>query len=410
MKDALAKLSAAGHVAYIVGGSVRDFLLGRAVKDHDIATSASPDELEALFPDAIAVGKAFGVLKIPLRTPGAPEFMEIATFREDLEYRDHRHPVAVRFAGASEDSRRRDFTVNALYFDPASHKILDWVGGLEDLKSKTLRAIGLPGDRFKEDALRLLRAVRFATSLGFEIEPDTARAIELRASLITKISVERIRDELTRMLQGPGPARAIELFDKFGLRAMTLPEITLMRKSPGAWKQTLAVLDRLRRNEKYLTVELAWAALLHQIEDLEVVRKAAERMRLSSDEVDTIVAILSDLPKPREAFRMREATLRRLVREPHFDEVLRLHRAVAMAGDGNLAHYEFCHGLYGEWEKLRAEGGEHKLLTGADLVQLGLSPGPRFTEILRAVEDQVLEKKIQTKEQALEYVVGKFVR
>jgi len=412
---------------------VRDFILGVPSKDHDIATSADPDELCRLFPNAVTVGKAFGVIKVPLGGEG-PEFLEIATFREDLEYRDHRHPKAVRFSGPQEDARRRDFTINALYYDPKTSRILDSTGGMEDLKRGVVRAIGVADERFREDALRLLRAIRFATQFGFALDPATAEAIRARSKLIAKISPERIREELTRMWMGPRPAESLELLSKQSLLTYVLPELDHLHglKQPvgaygesDAWKSLLRTLRVLAKQSPARSSRLAWAAILSDIGKPKAARKSAgknfnehetmgaamaaeivARLKFSRADGDQIVAMILDHLKFREVFSMREATLERFVREPHFEEMLALHKAQATASDGNLAFYEFC--AY-RLAAARTASAEPRLIDGKDLIQLGLMPGKEFSEILRAVEDLALERKLRTKEEALEYIVKHFV-
>lgn len=436
VRATLSKLDDAGFVGFIVGGSVRDFLLGRATKDYDIATNARTEELERIFPDALEVGKAFGVFKVPVAGPDAStEIVEVATFREDLEYRDHRHPIGVKFAGPEEDARRRDFTVNALFYDPKTQRVLDCVGGLDDLASKTLRAIGDPAKRFKEDALRLLRAVRFTHALGFRLDDATQAAVQAQARLIQKISPERIRDELTRMLLGPAPDAAVRRLSELDLLGFILPEVELLKKTEqptyvqhNLWLHTLHVLEICAAQNPTRSVPLAWAALLQEIgkpvawrksgeksfvgHDQEAAAAAAkigERLKFSREEIDRLVFLVRDHLKLREVFNMREATLQRLIREPHFGDLLALHRAAASATDGNHACWEFARSRHQEF--LRSPPPDAaKILTGEDLIALGLTPGPRFSEILRTVEDHVLERRITSKEQALEYVLQHFVK
>jgi tRNA nucleotidyltransferase/poly(A) polymerase len=415
VRAAIQRLDEAGHVAYVVGGSVRDFLLKRASKDHDIATSATPDELCELFPDAVTVGKAFGVLKVPVRETG--ELLEIATFREDLEYKDHRHPEGVRFSGPHEDARRRDFTINALFYDFKTQRILDAANGVDDLRAKVIRAIGEPALRFREDALRLLRAVRFATTLEFTIEKETEAAIVSKAKLISHVSGERIRDELTRMLTGPHPDLALETLARLGLLKPVLTEVALVQEfrdaSNDLWGITLRTLRALAKNRPGRSAELSWAAALMEIgKPVEadcgvLVRSIGHRLKFPRNEIDRVVSLVENLPKFNEVFKMREATLERFVREPWFDELLELHRAAALATDGNLAYYEFCRHRY---EQTLTAEVPTKLIDGKDLIQLGFRPGPEFSEILRVVEDLALERKLVSKDQALEFVINKFVR
>jgi poly(A) polymerase len=437
VKDALQRLDEAGHVAYVVGGSVRDFLLRRESKDHDIATSAGPDELCALFPRALTVGKAFGVIKVPC---GA-ELLEVATFREDLDYSDHRHPKGVRFSGPVEDARRRDFTINALFYDPKTSRILDSVKGMEDLKNGVVRAIGDAPKRFQEDALRLLRAVRFATRLGFEIDPETYAAIRGRAKLILKISAERIRDELTLMMTGPNPDVSITMLSELGLLQHVLPELESLRglpqpgmasesgKSSDVWTHTVRAIGLLARFAPQRTPSLAWAALLHdvgkpvaakrsggknfnghELDGARLARAIAIRLKMPRDQVETIASMLEVHLKFKDVFQMREATLQRFVQQTGFEELLALHKADALATDGNLAFYEFCASRLTAMKAGRAALVPPRLIDGTDLIQLGFYPGPRFSEILRTVEDLALEHKLGTKEEALEYVVRHFVK
>jgi poly(A) polymerase len=434
VREALQRLDEAGHVAYVVGGSVRDFLLERETKDHDIATSAKPDELMELFPNAITVGKAFGVLKIPV--DGAP-VLEIATFREDLDYRDHRRPRGVLFAGPLEDAQRRDFTVNGIYYDHKTGRVLDSVGGMDDLKNRIIRAIGVPAERFKEDALRLLRAVRFATTLGFEIDPATADAVRARAQFVTHVSGERVRDELELVLTGPRPDEAFKLLMTLGLLRHLLPELDRLKgveQSPlyhpegDVWKHTLKAMACLARQNPVRRATLAWGTLLHDVGKPVAARRSGgrnfkhhetdgshiaaavcERMKLARADTERVVALIEDHLKFKDVFQMREATLQRLIREPHFEELLALHKADATASDGNLAYYEFCSARL-EARRKAPSPEAPRLIDGEDLIQLGLSPGPEFSRILRVVEDLAYEKKLKSKEQALEYVVLHFVK
>lgn len=411
---------------------MRDFLLGREPKDHDIATSASPDEIQALFLDAVTVGKAFGVLKVPVREQNVPP-LEIASFREDLDYEDHRHPKKIKLSGPAEDAARRDFSVNALFFDPKSSRILDTVGGYEDLKIGVIRAIGRPDERFREDALRLLRAIRLSVALGFGIEKTTSDALKQRARLITRISFERVRDELTHLFVGPHPDRGLLALHEFGLLNFVLPELENLRKLKAEgdpWKHALRVVARVAEQNQKRSEALAWAAVLHDIgkpivfrktggrnfqshelESADAVREVGLRLKFSSEQVDRTAAIVGDHLKFRGAFQMREATLQRFIREPHFEELLAFHRADATVSDGNLATYEFCHS---RWLEMKAKGKNAdlkfmKLVDGKDLIQMGFSPGPEFSGILRKIDDLTLEGKLTSKDEALEYVLKNFV-
>ncbi len=424
VRATLLKLHENGHVAYLVGGCVRDFLLHRPVKDHDIATSAKPDELMTLFPEGITVGIQFGVLKVP-DPERAGEMIEVASFREDLEYRDHRHPVSVRFAGILEDARRRDFTVNALYFDLKESRVLDCVGGVDDLKAKVIRAIGVPSDRFKEDALRLIRAIRFSRALGFEIESKTLVAVETRAKLIQKISGERVREEMGRIFTGPEPSRALQTMRKTGLFQACFPELNCLisldprvdQTEEEIWARTLLTLEKLSPEIRAAHPVLGWIALLQEVgklsqkpvipehweaESAAVASVLGERLRFSGADLEFMRFCLLDQRKFRSVFSMREATLLRWIREPYFPVLLEFHRASALAQDGNLTYFEFCKS---RWVLDQSRPKEPKWLTGQDLIEMGLKPGPYFSLILREVEDLGIEGKIRSKEHAIEHAL-----
>lgn len=409
VKKVIEKIRRSGHVAYVVGGSVRDFLLGRKAKDPDIATDALPDQICEIFPHAITVGKSFGVLKIPL-SDSEERCVEVATFRKEDDYKDHRHPTHIEFSGPEEDAQRRDFTVNALFYDPQTSRILDAVGGIEDIKAGVIRAIGQPADRFDEDALRLLRAVRFTVNLGFRMDLGTQEAVLSKSKLIRKISVERIKEELDSMWLGPHPDQALLLLSELDLRRWVLPELDILRGV--AWKKTLKAFAKLAARETSgRSLALSWAALLlrfGKIESVDVAKKLCDRLKFSHSLAQQVQSILEMQGKFREVFQMREATLIRLIKEPGFEEALKLHAVDALVTDGNLAFFEFCHSRKNQ---LQQEGnGFIKLLSGEDLIQMGFSPGRQFAEILRAVEDLTMEKKLTTKEQALEFVLHHFVR
>jgi poly(A) polymerase len=379
------------------------------------------------------VGKAFGVIKVPVDH----RVLEVATFREDLEYTDYRHPKGVRFGGPAEDARRRDFTVNALFYDPKTGRILDSVNGMDDLKARVIRAIGDPEERFREDALRLLRAVRFATRLGFAIEAATAAAVQSRAKLITKVSAERVRDELTLTWTGPSPDEGLRLLSDLGLLHHVLPELEGLKGLPqpgmaqgsDVWSHTLKAVGTLARMAPKASPSLAWAVVLHdvgkpvaarrsggknfnghELDAAKLARAIAMRLKMPRDEVEAIASLVEDHLKFKDVFQMREATLQRFVQQPNFEELLMLHKADAIATDGNLAFYEFCASRLAAVKSGAAAAAPPRLIDGTDLIQLGIKPGPGFSEILRAVEDLALEHQLNTKEEALEYVLRHFVK
>ena len=416
------RLRQAGHEAYLAGGCVRDLLLGRPPRDWDVATAATPDEVLALWPDALTVGKAFGVVVV---RDGTVQ-VEVATFRAESGYADGRHPDAVTFTTAEADARRRDFTVNAMFLDPVSGEVLDYVGGREDLARRLIRAVGDPRGRFAEDHLRMLRAVRFAAELDFDLDPATAEAIGDLAGRITSVSGERVSAELERILTAhpAGRRRGMELADRLGLLAVLLPEVAATRgtEQPAAYHpegdvfvHTLECLARLREP----TYELALAALLHDVGKPatcrvrkgrltfyghaklgeEMAGAVCRRLRLSTfarQRVEWLVRrhmMLANWPE------LRVAKLKRLFAEPGFEELAELWRADALASGGTAEGYEALMARYriAQEETVRPE----PLVTGRDLIAMGLEPGPRFGPILDAVYDAQLEGEVTTREEAL---------
>lgn len=417
------RLKSKGFEAYLAGGCVRDRLRGVEPKDFDIATSATPDQIRATFPKTVPVGAAFGViLVIESETP-----FEVATFRSDGKYADGRRPGEVKFTNVEEDAKRRDFTVNGLYMDVESQKVLDFVGGAEDLKRKLIRTIGNPADRFLEDHLRMLRAIRFAVQLEFEIDPATLEAVKKHASLITKVSQERIRDELSKTITSGNPARGIRLLDETGLLKLILPEMELLKgvEQPMQYHpegdvfiHTLLLMEKLSHPE----LELAMGALLHDIAKPQTFERAPDRIRFhghdvlgakmardickrlafSNHQTDLIASLVQEHLRFKDAFQMRVSTLKRFLSLERMDLHLELHRIDCLSSHGDLKAYEFCKE---KWKELQAEPPPPlRLVNGQDLLDLGLKAGPDFTTILRQVEDATLEGTVKTREDALRYL------
>lgn len=419
------RLRERGKQAFYVGGCVRDRLLGIESNDYDVATDAEPDEVERLFPGAQAVGKSFGVILV--KEEGV--VVEVATFRKDLDYRDGRRPEAVAFTtSAEEDVERRDFTINGLLWDPIDERLLDYVGGRADLDRKIIRAIGDPVRRFAEDKLRMLRAVRFAARLGFEIEPETMRAIQTHASEIAVVASERIRGELDRILTEGSARRGFELLDESGLLERMLPEIKRLQgveQSPehhpegDVWTHTLLMLEGLERG---CSATLAMGVLLHDVgkpdtqtygsdrirfhghvdRGLEIAEGICRRLRYSRAETEQILALVGNHMKFMHLRKMRESKLKRFLRMERFDEHLELHRLDCASSHGHLDNWEFARDRRRELgeERIRPE----PLLTGKDLIAAGYSPGPEFKTWLEAAEDAQLEGRIGTKDEALALV------
>jgi len=418
-----------GHAAYLVGGCVRDILLSREAADYDVATSATPEQVMDIFPQTWAVGAQFGVVLVPADSGT----VEVATFRSDIGYSDGRHPDEVHFSSdPCEDVQRRDFTINGLLLDPETNEILDYVGGRADLSARIIRAIGDPERRFTEDKLRMMRAVRFAARFGYEIEPATLTAIQKLAPEIHQVSRERVRDELTKMLIEGHARDAFLLLDHTGLLKEVLPEIFAMKgvEQPPQFHpegdvfiHTLLMLEKLPVGA---SPTLAWGALLHDVgkpttfrvapdrirfdRHVDVGEKITEaicrRLRFSNHETEQILALVHNHMRFADVERMKESTLKRFLRLPRFEEHLALHRLDAESSNGILTYYNFVR------EKLDSFGPAAMrpvpLVTGNDLIAAGLEPGPRFKEILSAVEDGQLEGRFQSREEALEFVRAEF--
>jgi poly(A) polymerase len=446
------KLRGAGYQAYLVGGCVRDLLLGREPADYDVATDATPDEVMRIFPETYAVGAQFGVVLVPVpKDPSVSpvssvvsvsdpnhrghggKTVEVATFRSDIGYSDGRHPDEVRYSkNPREDAARRDFTINGLLLDPITNEVLDYVGGQKDLAEKIIRTIGQAERRFAEDKLRMLRAVRFAARFGYTIESGTFTAIQKLASQIHQVSRERVRDELTKMLTEGHARSAFLVLDESGLLPQVLPEISAMKgvEQPpqfhpegDVFVHTMLLLDKLPHP---CPVTLAWGALLHDVGKPATFRVAPDRirfdghvdvgvkmaeeicrrLRFSNDDTEQILALVENHMRFAHAMRMNESTFKKFVRLPRFEEHLELHRIDCQASHGDLTSYEFTR------KKIAALPPEAirpaPLLTGEDLIAAGYNPGPRFKEILSAVEDAQLEGRLQAKNAALEFVRRQF--
>jgi poly(A) polymerase len=420
--DIVARLQQAGYTAYLAGGCVRDHLLKVEAKDYDVATSAKPEEVQRLFPRVTNLtGKSFGVLRVMVDE----EFFEVATFRQDGAYKDGRHPEEVRFATAEEDAQRRDFTINGLFFDPVANKLIDYVGGEADLNAKVLRAIGNPADRFAEDHLRLLRAIRFATRLNFKIEPKTWEAISAAAPSIRAISAERIRDELNKIFSAAKPELGLDLLDKSGLLREVLPDIAAMHgvEQPPQYHPEGDVYQHVRLMLSKIeepNLDLALGVLFHDV-GKKPTSKVDENGRIRFNEHETVgahmaeeimtglrydnktIQTVSELVKHHMQFKdvphMRSSTLKRMMARPTFPLELELHRIDCSSSHGDLKHYDF---LKHQLEIMSAEEIDPpQLVTGRDLIAMGLPPGKAFKLILEAIRIAQLDGTVQTRDEAL---------
>lgn len=422
------RLRAAGHVAYFAGGCVRDLLLGKTPKDFDIATSARPEEVQKIFARTYAVGAHFGVIVVLEKDVQ----VEVATFRSDGAYLDGRRPANVQFSSPEEDARRRDFTINGMFYDPPNESVIDFVGGREDLAAGRVRAIGEPAERFAEDRLRLLRAIRFATVLEFEIEPATWSALVEAAAGISEISAERIREELARIFLSPQRVRGWELLDRSGLMQLILPEVAAMKgcEQPPQYHPEGDVFEHTRIMLALLPDEvslpLVFSVLFHDIgkpptatvdetgrirfnghdrEGAEMTDALMQRLRFSRAEIDATVEAVRQHMVFKDVPNMRIAKLKRFMARPTFVDELELHRVDCASSHGMLDNYEFL--------KEKANEFAHEpiipppLLRGEDLMTLGMKPGRRFGEILEEIETMQLEGTLRNHEEALAWVKQK---
>ncbi|MBX6324532.1 MAG: CCA tRNA nucleotidyltransferase [Chthoniobacterales bacterium] len=429
-RSVAARLREHGHVAYFAGGCVRDMVRGLTPKDYDIVTTARPEEVQRLFPKTFAVGAHFGVIIV---VENGFQF-EVATFRSDDVYLDGRHPSAVRFASPEEDAQRRDFTINGMFYDPVAEKVIDFVGGRADIEAKLVRAIGNPAQRFAEDRLRMLRAVRFATVLGYQIDPKTWEALVASAASINQISAERIRDELVRIFLSPNRVRGWDLLDASGLMRAVLPELEAMKgvaqpqqfhPEGDVFVHTRLMLELLPEN---VSVPLVFAVLFHDVAKpvtarvdetgrirfnehdrigAEMTKAIMRRLRFSGAEIEATVEMVRQHMVFKDAPKMRVAKLKRFMARPTFDDELELHRVDCQSSHRNLDNYEF---LLRKREEFASEPIlPPPLVRGHDLIALGLQPGPKFREILEAVETRQLEGALRTRDEALEWIKREYL-
>ena len=419
------RLQDARFVALYAGGCVRDRLMGAEPHDYDIATDAHPEQVQKIFPRTVAVGAHFGVIVV---LQDDAEF-QVATFRNDGQYIDGRRPESVRFSTAEEDAQRRDFTINGLFFDPIAGRLIDYVGGQKDLAAKLLRAIGNPYDRFREDRLRMLRAVRFATTLGFDLDGPTWRAVCENAPHIHEVSAERIREELMKILLSPRRVRGFDLLDESGLLREILPEIENLKgcEQPPQFHPEGDVFVHTRIMLKLLpatvSLPLVLSVLFHDIGKpatfavdpdgrirfsghdklgAEMTEQIMTRLRFPRADIDATVEAVANHMVFKDVQQMRVAKLKRFLARPHIEDELELHRVDCTSSHGLLDNYEFLNAKRTEFasEPLIPP----PLITGRDLIALGLPPGPRFSEILESVQSAQLEGQFHTREEALAYV------
>jgi len=429
-KRAVVRLQTAGFTAYWAGGCVRDYLMGLTPKDYDIATNATPAQVSALFPGSCEVGKAFGVVRAPIEDAE----IEVATFRKDESYKDGRRPESVSFTDPKTDAERRDFTINAMFYDPVTDKYLDFVGGQNDISARLVRCVGKPADRFAEDHLRMLRAVRFASVLDFSLEPETAAAIKVCANLVTRISGERVGDELSRILtESKRAGDAIMMMDELRLLQVLLPEAHAMKgvEQPPAFhpegdvfRHTVAALNLM----KSPSIQLAWSVLLHDVgkpmtavqhperirfnghdeQGAEIAGRILERLRFSSDDTQAICYSIRNHMHFLEVRNMRRSKLRRLIGAPTFAIELELHRLDCLASHGDLANWQFL-------VDVQKQMADEPVLpppwvTGNDIMHLGVPHGPEIGAWKQKAYDAQLEGRFQNRDETLKWLESEMMR
>ena len=424
--DIIRSLSTAGYEAYFAGGAVRDAMMQLEPKDYDIATSATPDQLLELYPKANTIGKHFGVILIKYHGHA----FEIATFRTDGSYQDGRRPEQVSFTTAEEDAQRRDFTINGMFHDPLTDRLIDYVGGADDLQAGVIRAIGVPSERFQEDALRLLRAIRFSVRTGFEIEPVTLKALHENAHLLAQISVERIQEEFSKILIAPNRRRGLALLVDTGLMREIIPEVydligceqpPQFHPEGDVYQHTSIALDLLVDEApitQYLSVLLhdigkpatyMWDDAAQRIRfnghdavGAELAQTILTRLRYPNTVIEEVVAIVANHMQFMNVQQMRTAKVKRFLARPSIELEMELHRVDCASSNGITENYEF---LRNKQEEFANEPIiPTPLISGRDLIELGHQPGPGFKAILEEVQTEQLEGRLTTKEDSLKYV------
>ena len=430
--DIIGKLQEKGHIAYLAGGCVRDMLRGETPKDYDIATSALPEEITSIFSKTREVGVHFGVVIVIVNN----QAFDVATFRNDGSYKDGRHPEEVTFSTPQDDTARRDFTVNGIFFDPISEKYIDFVGGKSDIDKKVIRAIGEPNLRFQEDHLRLLRAIRFAARFDYEIETETWNSIKSNASGISKISKERIRDELTKILLNENRVLGFDLLVESGLMEHIIPEILQLKgcEQPPQFHpegdvfiHTRLMLSLLKNDP---SIELVLSVLLHDIgkpatysfdEEADRIRfnghdklgaemsdQILRELKFSNSIIEDVVQMVANHMTFKDVQKMRQSKLKRFMSRSTFNDEIELHRVDCLGSWGGLDNYDFLN-------KKKVEFANEPiipqpLLTGKDLIELGWSPGPDLGQTLKFVQDMQLEGKLNSKDEALDWVKSNRLR
>ncbi|MGH7799239.1 MAG: CCA tRNA nucleotidyltransferase [Thermodesulfobacteriota bacterium] len=426
------RLRASGYKAFLVGGCVRDTVMGIPPKEYDITTSASSEEIMRLFSNTAPIGASFGVILVLEN-----EFkFEVATFRQDESYSDGRHPDRVIYTSSERDDvTRRDFTINGMLYDPITEEVIDYVGGIEDIKNGIIRTIGNPYERFNEDKLRMIRAIRFGARFNYELENETLQAIKKLAYRINDVSAERIREEIVKIITQNNPGVGLKLLRETGLLSHILPEVDKMYGVPqppeyhpegDVFTHTCLILDKVFEiTEGNPSLELSVGALLHDVgkpitfsvEDrirfnahdrigAEMAESICKRLRFSNKEIERIKSLVSEHLRFKDVFNMKESTLKRFLGMPYFEDHLTLHLADCLASHGSTEAYNF---VKKKLEEFKEEEIKPKpILTGYDLIEMGYTPGPIFSEILESLEEAQLEGTVKDEEEAKKFVLERF--
>lgn len=430
--DVVERLQQAGYQAVFAGGCVRDMLIGVVPKDIDIATSATPDQVEALFEKTVAVGKSFGVIRVQY---DGEEF-EVATFRKDSKESDGRRPDSVEFSSMEEDAKRRDLTINALFFDPIADKIFDFVGGQADLKARHIRFVGNPQERIDEDKLRMLRVVRFASRGGWVLGQETAAAVARNADQITQVSQERIADELTKILTQKTAHIGFEMLEKFRLWDYTVPAVHLLVGSTqdAKWHPEGDVFQHTKlmlKNAGELLVDnkvLAWGIVLHDIGKPQtwkndsgritnhghaemgahMAREILNNLRFDGETINNVVELVENHMKFFGVKEMKQSTRMKMIASKNFPNMLELHRIDCASSNGNLESYEFIKHVQESTPATQIK--PERLVNGNDLIALGLKPGVEFKRILEACADEQREGRVTDQAQALAFVKSQIIK
>lgn len=428
------KLTSVGFKAYFVGGCVRDMLLNIVPKDFDVVTDALPEDIKKIFKKTIPVGEKFGIMIVLNNSIQT----EVATFRSDCEYNDGRRPIAVTFSNEKEDSMRRDFTINGLFYDVEKGTIIDYTGGMDDIKQKVIRCIGNPYERFREDKLRILRAIRFSLRFNFAIETETWNALTMFANKIEEVSKERIRDELTKIFIGSSPGKALSLINSSKILEKVLPEIAALKNiqqpkefhpEGDVFEHTKIMLE-LSENEKANICEkelFPWAVIFHDVGKLKTMEitgrirfnnhdvvgskmtaHIADRLKFSKSAKEYMVSMVRDHMKFISVNKMRKSTQKKFFRLSHFNDLLILLKLDCLASHGDLGLYETSCKIYKEISEEPL--APIPLIMGRDLIELGFEPSPEFKKILSSVEDLQLEGKINSKQEAIDFVEKTYLK